>query len=172
MYWLVPETDRLLRRLLHVPADVVRTDVTHHSEFWHDLTGWDRATALRTDPARLALGPGVKVAARGGRLTLRPFSPIPSLLRGFVLHPDDPDDPYVFRIEFPWFGVGTTRAVFGAEPGSHAGAIHLELAPISFVHRPSGGALRRWLPRSLVATAAVAVSAATIRRRRRRGADR
>jgi CubicO group peptidase (beta-lactamase class C family) len=138
MHWLGPETERLLRGLLDVPANVIRTDVPQRPETWRDLTGWYRSTALRTDPARLALGPGVEVTARRGRLALRPLSPIPSLWKGFVLHPDDPHDPYVFRIEFPWFGVGTTRVVFDAAPGEPAGAINLELAPISFVRRRRG----------------------------------
>ena len=66
---------------------------------------------------------------------IRAFSPIPALRRGFVLHPDDPDDPYVFRIEFPWPGMDASRVVFAGAPGEEATAIHLDLAPISFERR-------------------------------------
>jgi CubicO group peptidase (beta-lactamase class C family) len=136
MHWLVPETQAIVRQLIGVPAAEIRTDVPQRPEVWHDFTGWYRFTALGSDPARLAFGPGVKVSARGGRLILRPLSPIPSMLRGFALHPDDPDDPYVFRIDVPWFGVGTTRVVFGTDQGGRVDTIHLEVAPISFVRRP------------------------------------
>jgi CubicO group peptidase (beta-lactamase class C family) len=136
MHWLVPETQAILRELLAIPADAIRTDVPQRPEIWGELTGWYRTSTLGSDPARFVFGPGVEVAARGGRLILRPLSPIPTLLRGFVLHPDDPEDPYVFRIDVPWFGVGTTRVAFSADPGGRARAVRLELAPISFVRQP------------------------------------
>ena len=98
---------------------------------------------------------------------IRAFSPIPALRRGFVLHPDDPDDPYVFRIEFPWFGVDTCRVVFTAEPGEDATAIHLDLAPISFERRPARTNPRIWGTGALVGVAA-ATAATVLRRRLRR----
>src|SRR6266545_6159013 len=42
MHWLMPEASGVLRRLLGVPGDIVRTDVPHHPEIWGDLCGWYR----------------------------------------------------------------------------------------------------------------------------------
>ena len=107
MHWLAPEAGGLLRRLLGVPDPVIRTDVPHHPEIWADLCGWYRFSAHPTDPARFAIGAGAEVFVRHGQLMIRFLSPIPALYRGFLLHPDDDRDPYVFRIELPWFGIGT-----------------------------------------------------------------
>jgi hypothetical protein len=131
MHWLVPETARLLRQLLPAPAAAIRMDVAQHPEIWSELCGRYRLDAHTTDPARLALGWGAEVAVRRGDLRLRFLSPIPALRRGFRLHPDDDADPYVFRIEVPWFGVGTSRVVFGRQPGVGTTAVHFEFAPLS-----------------------------------------
>lgn len=136
MHWLTPEVARILRRLIGAPEPALRTDLAHHPERWPDLCGWYRLSAHRTDPARFALGGGVRVAVRGGRLLLRVLSPIPALARGFALHPDDADDPDVFRIAFPWFGIGTARVVFSRNPVGRVEALHLDVAPLSFERRP------------------------------------
>lgn len=135
MHWLVPETAALVRRLIGVPDDRVRTDVPHHPEVWPEICGRYRFAATLTDPAKLTLGPGVEVLIRGGRPLIRASSPLPALRRGFVLHPDDPDDPYVFRIEFPWFGIGTCRVVFTRRPGEGVTALHTDAGPVSFERR-------------------------------------
>ena len=51
MHWLAPEVAGLLRQLLGVPDEVIRTDVPHHPEVWGDLCGWYRFSAHPTDPA-------------------------------------------------------------------------------------------------------------------------
>lgn len=132
MHWLAPEVAGLLRGLLGVPDEEIRSDVPHHPEVWGDLCGWYRFSAHPTDPARLAIGPGAQVLVRRGRLVVRALSPIPALCRGFALHPDDEQDPYVFRIELPWFGIGTGRVVFSRAPGIGPTGFHLEFAPLSF----------------------------------------
>ena len=132
MHWLAPEVGGLLRRLLGVPDEVIRTDVPHHPELWGDLCGWYRFSAHPSDPARFAIGPRGEVLVRRGQLVLRALSPIPALYRG---HPDDEQDPYVFRIELPWFGIGTGRVVFSQEPGVGTTAFHLDFAPLSFRRR-------------------------------------
>ena len=39
---------------------------------------------------------------------------------GFRMYPDDPDDPYVFRVDFSALGLGDLRAVFTADsPSAH-----------------------------------------------------
>jgi len=132
MHWLAPEVGGLLRRLLGVPDDAVRADVPHHPELWGDLCGWYRFSAHPTDPARFTIGPGAQVVVRRGRLMVRALSPIPALARGFLLHPDDVQDRDAFRVELPWFGIGTGRVVFSRDPGGSVAAFHLEFAPLSF----------------------------------------
>ena len=137
MHWLAPEVGGLLRRLLGVPDEAVRNDVPHHPELWADLCGWYRFSAHQTDPARFAIGPGARVVVRRGRLVVRALSPIPALARGFLLHPDDLRDPYVFRVELPWFGIGTGRVVFSRDQEGSVSAFHLDFAPLSF-EKPRG----------------------------------
>jgi hypothetical protein len=101
-----------------------------------ELCGRYRLSAHPSDPARLAIGPRAEVVVRRGQLTLRARSPVPALRRGFPLHPDDEQDPYVFGIELPWFGVGTSRVVFSRTPGVGTTGLHLEFAPLSFHRQP------------------------------------
>ena len=122
--------------MLGIPAPGIRTDVPQHPELWADLCGRYRYYAYRTDPARFAIGAGAQVLVRRGRLMLRLLSPIPALYRGFLLHPDDPSDPYVFRIELPWFGIGTARVVFSRDPNGVT-ALHVDVGSISFHKRHS-----------------------------------
>jgi CubicO group peptidase (beta-lactamase class C family) len=136
MHWLGPEVARVLRRLLGVPEPAIRPDVPHRPERWAGLCGWYRFSADPMDPARLAIGAGARVGVRRGRLVLRALSPLPALARGFDLHPDDPDDPDVFRIELPWFGIGSGRVVFSRTPGGDVSAFHLDFPPMSFLKRP------------------------------------
>jgi CubicO group peptidase (beta-lactamase class C family) len=168
MHWLAPEVGGLLKWLLGVPDEVIRTDIPHHPEIWGDLCGWYRFSAHPTDPARLAIGPGAEVVVRRGQLMLRALSPIPALYRGFLLHPDDERDPYVFRIELPWFGIGTGRVVFSQEPGVGTTAVHLDFAPLSFQKQPPTTNPRRWATGALGALAVATAATATRRRRRRR----
>ena len=72
MLWLPAEVGRLLRHLLGVPDDAIRTDVPHHPEIWGDLCGWYQLSARVTDTARLMLGAGAEVFVRGGRLRSGP----------------------------------------------------------------------------------------------------
>jgi CubicO group peptidase (beta-lactamase class C family) len=175
MHWLTPEVGRLLRRELGVPDVTIRGDVPHHPECWRDLCGWYRLPAHRTDPARFALGAGAEVFVRHGRLMLRFLGPIPALYKGFVLHPDDANDPYVFRVELPWLGVGTARVVFSGPTHPHrptgepTSLMHLEFGPLSLPKRPAATNPRRWTTAALAALGAgVAVTAL---RRRRHGRD-
>ena len=85
--------------------------------------------------------------------------------RGLRLHPDDPDDPNVFRVQSPEFGMGF-RAVFsrGTEDGVTETRLLIDL--MSFHKRPDIRNPRRWA--TGVATAGAA--AVALRRRRRHGA--
>lgn len=167
LQWLVPEAAALLRRLIGVADDVLRTDLPHHPEIWSELCGWYHYSAPLIDPGKLALGPGIEVFVRQGRLMIRALSPIPALYRGFVLHPDDGDDPYVFRIAFPWFGVGTGRVVFSREPGVGVSAVHTDFGPLSFQKRSSASNPRRLVAAAAGVLATTAGLAAVVRSRRR-----
>jgi CubicO group peptidase (beta-lactamase class C family) len=142
MLWLPTEVAGLLKHLLGAPDEVIRTDVPQHPEIWGDLCGWYRLSAGLTDArARLTTGVGVEVFVRRGRLTLRGLSPVPALLRGFPLYPDDDKDPFVFRIDLSEFGIGTARAVFSRDPEGGAMRLHLDLMPLSLQKR--AGAKKR-----------------------------
>lgn len=139
MHWLVPEAERLVRRLLGVGEARIRDDVPQRPDVWPELCGTYRLLAPPTDPGRLALGAGLRVGVRRGRLVASALTPLPALLRGFELHPDDPGDPDVFRIQFPLFVSGPSRAVFARDAGGGVTALHLEIGPMSF-QRKSGAA--------------------------------
>ena len=156
MHWLTPEIAGVLRKVLGVPDDVIRTDVPHHPELWGDLRGWYHFSAHLTDPGKLAIGPGVEVFVRRGQLMLRFLSPIPALYRGFPLHPDDDHDPYIFRIAFPWFGVGSGRVVFSQEPGVGTTEVHFDVGPLSFQKQPDAKNPRLWVTGAASALAVVA----------------
>jgi hypothetical protein len=164
--WLTAETEQMLRDLLDVPADVIRTDIPQHPEIWRDLCGWYKPIAQRTDMQVLGLvGAGVEVVVRQGMLVLRAMSPIPAVFRGFPLYPDDASDPYVFRIDLSQFGLGTVRVVFssGTVTRVYLGGV----LPLSAQKRSATTTrrvqLKRALPSLLIGTTAVAM-----RRRRAR----
>ncbi len=167
MHWLTPEVGGLLKRLLGVPDEVIRTDVPQHPELWGDLCGWYRFSAHLTDPARFAIGAGVEVFIRRGQLMIRALSPIPALYRGFPLHPDDDNDPYVFRIALPWFGIDTGRVIFSRERGVRTTAVHLDFGPLSFQKQPAIKNPRLWATSTLGALA-VAATVTAVRRPRSR----
>jgi CubicO group peptidase (beta-lactamase class C family) len=125
--WLTGETGRLLRELIGAPREGVRTDVPLHPEIWRKLCGWYRPRAQRTDMmAWSVLGGGVQVAARRGQLVLRTLSPIPALYRGLRLHPDDKDDPYVFRVDLFKYGLGAVKVVFSRDSSGTTTGVHLD----------------------------------------------
>ena len=134
--WMDEEVRRLLHRLLDVPDEVVRTDIPERPEVWQQLCGRYRFPPKISDlRGRLALPGGAEVFVRGGHLMIRALTPIPALYRGFRLHPDDEDDPYVFRLDLSGSGTSTVRVVFGRDAGSGRTAIHADLGgqPLSMV---------------------------------------
>ena len=130
--WLTSEAERLLRDVIGAPAPGIRTDVPQHPEIWGGLCGWYRPRAQPTDMQAWAmLGAGVQVVCRRGRLVLRSLSPIPGLLRGVPLHPDDEEDPYVFRMDLSAYGLGPARVVFGRDGTGATTAVHFDGLPLS-----------------------------------------
>jgi CubicO group peptidase (beta-lactamase class C family) len=170
-----PVASALLRRLLGLPPSAIRTDLAPRPERWDRLCGW-----YGFDPGPITnlfthavMGAGIEVAVRRGQLILMPATPVPAMRRGLPLHPDDPYDPDVFRVDLSAIGKGTVRVVFDAEPGSTAS--RLCFAGMSFPRRPGWGNPAPWLRAGLVAgTAAYAMRRARHRhpsQRSRPGGD-
>jgi hypothetical protein len=102
------------------------------------------------------MGAGAEVVVQGGQLMLKPLTPIPAMRRGFRLYPDDPDDPWVFRIYFPELGMDL-GVVFDGESGK-GGARRLLLDMMSFERQPDVRNPRPWMTGGLaVGTAALAI---------------
>ncbi len=166
--WLPAWVAALLRQLLGVPDDAIRTDVAQHPEVWSDVCGWYRLSAGLTDVRlRGMVGVGVEVFVRDGRLALRFLTPIPALYGGFPLHPDDGGDPYAFRLDLSESGMGTTRTVFSGTPAAGVTAVHLDLMPVSLQKQAASKNPRLWISGALGALA-VAATATAVRRSRRR----
>jgi hypothetical protein len=167
LIWLAPEVAGLLRQLLGVADDVIRTDVPHHPEIWADLCGWYPVSAQLTDTqARATAGLGAEVFVRRGQLTLRALSPVPAAYRGFVLHPDDGKDPCVFRIDLSQYGLGTPRIVFSHEPAAGTTRIHTDMFPLSLQKQPTSHNPRHWATAALGAAAVTAIATAARHRSR------
>jgi CubicO group peptidase (beta-lactamase class C family) len=136
MLWLPAEVSEMMNDLLGVCGNPIRTDVAHHPEIWPDICGHYRLPGALSDiRARSMIGLGVQVRIRSGRPVLRVLAPIPSLLRGLPLHPDDPTDPWVFRIDLSRFGIGTGRIIFGRAPGSGAMGLYFDLVPMALYRK-------------------------------------
>ena len=99
----------------------------------------------------MGFGAGVEVAVRRDRLVLKPLTPAPGLRAPMVLHPDEPDDPQVYRVEFPTYDK-TWRVVFTDDTPPR-----LLLDVMSFVKRREWQNPRRWATGIAAAGAAGAV---------------
>jgi CubicO group peptidase (beta-lactamase class C family) len=168
--WLPMELGRLLCHLLHVPDEVVRCDVLHRPEIWEDLCGRYQLPARISDlRVRAIMGGGAQVFVRGGRLMVRVLTPIPALYQGFPLHPDDIEDPYVFRLDLSKFGMSTARVVFrrGTTLGTTTAYAELGSQPLSLAKRPAANGSRLRVTGALAALG-VATAAIAVGRRRRR----
>lgn len=136
MAWLGTEVTAALAQLLGVEVPAVRSYVPHRPDFWARLCGRYSLRGSPRDVQRWCLA-GADVTVRRGQLTLRPVTPVPALWRGFRLHPDEPEDPDMFRIDLSDLGLGTGRVVFSRTSGTEATALHVDLgvAMLSFDRR-------------------------------------
>lgn len=164
MLWLPAETGRLLSHVLDVPDAAIRTDVPQHPELWGELCGRYPLVAPLTDMRmRSMLGLGAEVFVRRGQLMVRVLTPIPVGYRGFVLHPDDEKDAYVFRIDLSGLGIGTGRIVFTPDPEQGTTRLSFDLFPVSLRRRPATGR-RRLLAAGAFGLAAAGMAAVMSRR--------
>ena len=169
--WLSIELGRLLGEMLGVPEDAVRSDIPHHPEMWAELCGRYLFPARIADlRQRLMLGGGAEVFVRGGRLMVRLLTPVPMLYRGLPLDPDDPTDPYVFRLDLSPFGMPPVRAAFGRAVDGRATEIHTDLGgqPWSLIRARDAGTTRRAWLRPAAGALAVAGVVKAVRRHQRR----
>ena len=174
MSWLLVEASGLLKQALGTPDEVIRTDVPQHPELWSDRCGWYRLAAHWTDMQSRSMGGlGAEVVVRGGQLMLRVLSPIPALYRGVPLHPDDENDPDVFRIDLSTYGLGAPRVVFSRDARGATTRIHIDVLPLRLEKQPATKNPRLWITGGLGALAAVSAACVVGRRRatngRRRG---
>lgn len=152
----VPLGTALLRHLLDLPDETVRTDLAPRAEVWADLCGWySPAPGPVTNLfARAFMGAGVEVVVHRNHLMLKPLTPLPALRKGMRLYPDDPQDPYVFRVDLSDVGMGTMPVVFTGEAKTGSGRRQLLLDVMSFDKRPYGRNPRRLATGALTAGAA------------------
>lgn len=169
MFWLPSEMTDLIGYLLGVPDQRGGTDMPQRPELWADMCGRYRLEARLTDiRARMAAGAGVEVFVKSDRLMLRALLPIPVAYRGFPLEPDDPHDPYVFRMDLSGLGMGGLRVAFSHEPDGQVTAVHIaEGKPLSARKRSAPTHPRLWVT-GAIGMMAVAASARAARRRSRR----
>lgn len=141
MAWLGGEVSAVIADILGVPVPAIRADIPHHPETWAEICGWYTFRGSFRDAQKWLIA-GARVRVRHGQLMLQPASPVPALVRGMLLHPDDAGDPWVFRIELPGLGLGTSRVVFTRSPGGGVASMHvgLEVGPVSFDKRPGAPA--------------------------------
>jgi hypothetical protein len=170
--WLPIELGRLLNSLLGVPDEVVRTDIPQRPEIWEELCGWyalPGPLTLTDVRIRGFFGAGIEVLVRRGELVGRLLTPVPVLYRGFVLRPDDEQDPYLFRIDLSAYGIGSILVAFSRASDAGPMAVHLE-APMPWsLHKQSSTTNpRRWAEGALGVAAASILGRGAVRRRRRR----
>jgi CubicO group peptidase (beta-lactamase class C family) len=154
----LPLATMLLRILLGLSVDPIRIDIPPRPENWSKICGWYAPAPgpVTNLSLRILMGAGAEVVVQARHLILKPLTPIPAMRRGFRLYPDDPDDPWVFRIYFPEFGM-EFRVVFdgGSEDGA---ATRLLMDVMSFERRPQLRNPRPWVSGGLaIGAAALAI---------------
>lgn len=167
----VPVGSVLMRQLLGLPEDPLRTDIPPRPDVWAELCGWySPAPGPVTNLfARAFMGAGAEVVVDNHGLVLKPLNPVPALRRGMVLHPDDPDDPQVFRVDLSELGMGALPVVFtGTGNGDHPPRLWFDL--MAFDKRPDVRNPRRLATASIL-TASAALLAAHVTRRGTRHGD-
>ncbi len=165
--WLPVELRSLLRHLLHVPGDAVQVDVPQRPEIWEWLCGRYQLPGRIADVrGRLMMGGGAQVFVRGGRLMVRVLTPVPALWRGFPLYPDDPQDPFVFRLDLSALGIPAVRVVFSGADAADTTAAHIDLGsePLSLYRQPATSGRSR--ATGAICALAVVTAATAMRRRR------
>ncbi len=170
--WLLDETEQLLRRLLNLPEEAIRSDLPQRPHLWRELCGWYQLPARLSDiRLRAMVGAGAEVVVRRGRLWLRGLSPLPPVYRGFPLLADDERDPYAFRVDLAELGFGSFRVVFSPASAVQPTTLHLDLMPLSLYQRSARTNPRRWTVGTLGALGALGGLAAATTLRKHQATD-
>ena len=142
----------LLRHLIGLPEDQVRSDIPPRPDVWAELCGWYAPPpgTVTNLFARALMGAGAEVVVDGRHLVLKALSPIPAVRHGVPLCPADPNDPYVFRIDYSELGLGTMPVVF-AMTGGQCRVPRLWLDLMAFDKRPDARNPRRLAEGALAA---------------------
>jgi CubicO group peptidase (beta-lactamase class C family) len=154
----VPLGTALLRQLLGLPSSPIRTDLLAHAEVWGKLYGrYNLAPGPVTNLfTRALMGAGAQVAVHRNQLMLKPITPLPAMRKGMRLHPDDPADPYVFRVDLSGIGQGTLPVAFtGVDDPDQTP--RLLMGVMAFYRAPDKPKVRR-LAAPLVGAAAASVA--------------
>lgn len=162
-FWLPSESARLL---IGLTGDIARTSsiAPHHPEVWEDIRGWYRLDARFSDiRLRGFIGAGLEVYIRGGQPCLRFLTPVPALARGFTLIPDDPVDPYSFRIEPLGSELEPMRVVFSRDAGHRTVRAHFDIMPLTLEKQPQYANPRRLAGLALGAIGATVASRRALR---------
>lgn len=118
-----------------------RPDVPQQPAQWPDLCGrYTLRPGVLVDPQpRMLFGAGLRVAARLHHLSMR----VPGTPLAFPLHPDEDDDPEVFRADLRRIGGGLPRVAFTRDESGRAAALDLHLGrhPLTLRRRRGGTAL-------------------------------
>jgi hypothetical protein len=147
--------------------------MAHHPEVWPDVCGWYRLSARLSDVRlRAMLGAGVEVYVGGGRLMLRFLTPIPSMARGFPLQPDDPEDPFAFRIDLPDEGLEPIRVLFARDGAGTTDRLCVDIMAVCLHKQLEATNPRRWALGVAGALGAAATGRAVLGRRAPRGGPR
>ena len=152
-FWLPAEVLGLLGSCSACPRRGSAPTCRSVPEIWGDLCGWYALAGPLSDVrVRRCSAPGSRSSSAAGQLMLRVLTPIPTLYRGFPLHPDDEDDPYVFRVELMECGLDAHRVRAG--PGAGTTALHVELMPLSLRKQTAATNPRVWASGALGSLAA------------------
>jgi CubicO group peptidase (beta-lactamase class C family) len=161
-YWLGVELETVIQRLLDLPDPAIRTDLPQRPDVWADVSGrYELPPRISDLRGRLAMGGGLEVTARGGRLVARLRIPVPAALRGIPLHPDDETDPYLFRVDLSALGMPMARVAFGRDAAGRR-VVHTDLGMVSLSERRG----RRSWPAAILAAAAIGGGILAARHRR------
>ncbi len=165
VFWMVAEFGQLLRDLIGVAPDPIRHDIPQHPEIWSEICGWYEPLAPVTDPrSRMFLGAGAEVFVKGGKPRLRFLTPVPAFYRGFELHADSEDDPYVLALDLSDWDVGKVHLAFSRDSQGRTTGCALDFMPIGLRKAPDSRNPKRWAGAGLAA-AGLGVAVLAARRR-------
>lgn len=96
------EAARSLLRALTRHAGLALADPAVHGADRPAAVGPEGSDNGATGPllTRALFGVGAEVTAHRGHVILKPLTPVPAVSRSLRLHPAEPDDPRVYRVEF------------------------------------------------------------------------